>query len=329
MICPTCQLQVQDGSPFCPRCGTQFSYQQQPPSYPPQGYPQQGGYPPQQGQPSYPPQQPQGYPQQGAPQQGYAQQPPPGYGGQQQGYPQQGGYAQAISVAVEHGSSFALAVVTLAPEQSIQAESGAMVSMSANVELQSQMKGGLMGALKRAVVGESVFISTFTARGGAGEVTLAPGAPGDIVSLTLNNQAFFVQSGSYLASAPTITIDTKLGGAKSFFSGEGLFLIGASGSGTLLLSSFGAIHRKTLQPGEQYIVDTGHIVAFESTVQYQVQKAAAGFFRSMTSGEGLVARYTGPGEIFIQTRNLEAFAGILKPFFPAPSSGGGGFSFGS
>jgi uncharacterized protein (TIGR00266 family) len=306
MICPNCQLQFQDGSPYCPRCGTQFSYppqQQQYSGYPPQQPPQYPGYPPQQG--------------------GYAPQQPQQFGNP--GYP-----GSAINVSVEHGSSFALAVVTLQPEQSIQAESGAMVAMSANVELQSQMKGGLMGALKRAVVGESVFVSTFTARGGPGEVCLAPGSPGDIAVLTLNNQAFYVQGGSFLAAAPTVAIDTKLGGAKSFFSGEGLFLIGASGTGTLVLSSFGAIHKKVLQPGEQYIVDTGHIVAFEATIQYQLQKAAAGFIKSFTSGEGIVARYLGPGEIYIQTRNLEAFAGVLRPFFPSTgSSGGGGFSFGS
>ena len=307
MTCPNCHAQIQDGSPFCPRCGMPFAGQQPPPyppqqSYPPPGYPQQppGSYPP----------------------------PPQQFAGGPQGYQQAGG-AGGFSVGVEHAGSFALAVVTLQPEQSIQAESGAMVSMTVNVELQSQMKGGLMGALKRAVVGESVFISTFTAHGGPGEVTLAPGPVGDIIVLSLANQAFFVQSGSYLASSPTIQIDTKLGGAKSFFSGEGLFLIGASGSGTLVLSSFGAIRKKSLRPGEQYIVDTGHIVAFESSVQYQVQKAAAGFFRSMTSGEGLVARYTGPGDIYLQTRNLEAFAGVLKPFFPTGNSGGGGFSFGS
>lgn len=325
MTCPTCQAQVQDGSPFCPRCGTQFAGHpapQYPPqqSYPPQGYPQQPpSYPP---QPNYPPQP--GFPQPPQP-----PQPPQNYA--PQGYPPPMAPGGGINVAVEHAGSFALAVVTLGPEQSIQAESGAMVSMSPNVELQSQMKGGLMGALKRAVVGESVFISTFTAHGAPGEVTLAPGPIGDVMVLHLNNQAYFVQSGSFLAAAPTVDINTKMGGAKSFFSGEGLFLIGASGSGPLILSSFGAIRRKSLQPGEQYIVDTGHIVAFETTVQYQVQKAAAGFFRSMTSGEGLVARYTGPGDIFIQTRNLEAFAGVLKPFFPTGNSGGGGggFSFGS
>jgi len=161
------------------------------------------------------------------------------------------------------------------------------------------------------------------AHGGVGEVTRAPPAPGDISSLTLNNQAFFVQGSSFLGASPTIAVDTKFGGAKSFFSGEGLFLIHANGSGTLLISSFGAIRKKTLAPGERYVVDTGHIVAFEANVQYQLQKATKGFFRSMASGEGIVAHYTGPGDIYLQTRNLEAFAGILKPFFPTQDSGGG------
>lgn len=295
MNCPTCQLEIQDGSQFCQRCGTRFA-------------PQQGSYPPPQyGQPqgSYPP--PQGYPQQ----QGY----------QQQGY-QGGNPGHTIDVTIEHGSSFALAIVRLQPEQAIQAESGAMVSMTPNVELQSGMKGGIMGALKRAVVGESVFISTFTARGGPGEVCLAPPAPGDVTALNLSGQGFLIQSSSFLAASPSINVDTKFGGARSFFSGEGLFLIHASGAGTLLLSSFGAIRKKTLRPGEQYVVDTGHIVAFEASVQYQLQKAAKGIFRTMTSGEGLVAVYTGPGDIYIQTRNLEAFAGLLKSFFPSQGSSG-------
>jgi uncharacterized protein (TIGR00266 family) len=227
-----------------------------------------------------------------------------------------------------HQPAFALAVVQLQPEQSIQAEAGAMVSMSANVELQSQMKGGLMGALKRAVGGESAFVSTFTARGGPGEVTFAPGMPGDIAAIELSNQMFFVQSSSYLAGDGSLVVDTKWGGAKSFFGGEGLFVLQVHGSGLLLVSSFGAIHRKRLAPGERYVVDTGHLVAWEGTTQYQLRKAAAsGWLRSLVSGEGIVAEFMGPGEILIQTRNLAAFAGLMKPFFPTQSSGG--FSFGS
>jgi len=233
------------------------------------------------------------------------------------------GQGRGYSYEVLHQPAFSLAVVHLQSEQSIQAESGAMVSMSANIELQSQMKGGLFGAIKRAAGGESAFVSTFTSRGGPGEVTLAPGAPGDIAAIEMNNQTFFVQSSSYLAGDASLVVDTKWGGAKSFFGGEGLFVLQVQGQGLLLVSSFGAIHRKRLQPGERYVVDTGHLVAWEGTTQYTLRKAASGFFRSMVSGEGIVAEFSGPGELLIQTRNLAALAGLLKPFFPSQSGGGG------
>jgi uncharacterized protein (TIGR00266 family) len=236
------------------------------------------------------------------------------------------GEGRGYTYEILHQPSFALAVLQLGGEQSIQAEAGAMVSMSANIELQSQMKGGLFGAIKRAAGGESAFISTFTARGGPGEVTLAPGSPGDIAAIELSGQPFFVQSSSYLAGDSSLTVDTKWGGAKSFFAGEGLFVLQVQGQGLLLVSSFGAIHRKILRPGERYVVDTGHLVAWEGTTQYTLRKAASGFFRSMMSGEGIVAEFSGPGELLIQTRNLAALAGLLKPFFPTQGSGGGGFN---
>jgi uncharacterized protein (TIGR00266 family) len=236
------------------------------------------------------------------------------------------GVGRGYTYQIEHQPAFSLAILKLQAEQSIMAEAGAMVSMSANIELQSQMKGGLLGALKRAAGGESAFVSTFTARGGPGEVTLAPGAPGDIAAIDMHNQTFFVQSSSYLAGDASLVVDTKWGGAKSFFGGEGLFVLMVQGQGLLLVSSFGAIHRKTLAPGERYVVDTGHLVAWEGTTQYTLRKAASGFFRSMVSGEGIVAEFSGPGELLIQTRNLAALAGLLKPFFPSQNSGNSGFS---
>ena len=232
--------------------------------------------------------------------------------------------------SIEYPGSFALAVIKLSPDQSISAEAGAMVSMSANIDLTSEMKGGVFGALKRAVGGESAFVSTFTARGAAGEVTLAPPAPGDIAGIEMRNQVFNVQSSSYLAGDTSLKVDSKFGGAKSFFGGEGLFILEVSGTGLLLLSSFGAIYRKILRAGEQYVIDTGHLVAWEGNMRYNLRKAArSGFFRSFLSGEGIVAEFSGPGEVLIQTRNLSAFAGLLKPFFPSQSGGGSGFGFGN
>src|SRR5262249_40295968 len=134
------------------------------------------------------------------------------------------GSGRGYSFEVLYQGAFALATVKLQAEQSINAEAGAMVAMSGNVELQSQMKGGLMGALKRGVGGETAFVSTFTARGGPGEVSFAPGSPGDIAAIEMNSQVFFVQSSSYLAGDTSLTVDTRWGGARTFFGGEGLFV---------------------------------------------------------------------------------------------------------
>ena len=264
----------------------------------------------------------------------YGQQaPPPNYGQQSYGGGGGGihidsdgrGSGRGYNFELLYQPSFSLAVIKLQGGQAIQAEAGAMVSMSGNIELQSQMKGGLMGALGRMVGGESAFVSTFTAQGGPGEVTFAPPTPGDIAALEMNNQVFKVQASSYLAGDMGLQVNTQWGGARSFFGGEGLFILEVSGSGLLLISSFGAIHRKTLAPGERYVVDTGHLVAWEGHLQYQLRKAArSGWLRSLASGEGIVAEFMGPGEILIQTRNIEAFAGLLGKLLPNQSGGAGG-----
>lgn len=293
MICSRCGTQLAADARFCNNCGTPVT----------------------------------------APAAGYN--PQPGYGGPGAG----GGYGAAGGIHIDtdgrgsgrgynyeilHQPAFSLAVIKLQAGQAIQAEAGAMVSMSANVDLQSQMKGGLMGAFKRMVGGESAFVSTFTAQGGPGEVTLAPPAPGDIAALEMQNQVFFVQSSSYLAGDQGLRVDTSWGGARSFFGGEGLFVLQVTGTGLLLVSSFGAIYRKRLAPGERYVVDTGHLVAWEGHMQYNLRKAAqAGWLRSIVSGEGIVAEFTGPGEILIQTRNLEAFGSLLRAMFPTQSSSSG------
>jgi len=104
---------------------------------------------------------------------------------------------------------------------------------------------------------------------------------------------------------------------------KGFFFIQIRGSGLVLVSSFGAIVKRTLAAGEKYIVDTGHIVAFEETIQYTLRKASEqGWLRSMASGEGVVAEYTGPGTIYLQTRNLQAFTGQLIPLLPTQNAGG-------
>ena len=145
---------------------------------------------------------------------------------------------------------------------------------------------------------------------------LAPSGVGDIAVIELKDQSFMVQSSSYLASSPDLKVDTKFAGVKSFFSKEGFFMMQVSGTGQLFISSFGAIHEINLAPEEEYVVDNGHIVAFESNIPYKIEKAAKGLFSSFSSGEGLVSKYTGPGKIFLQTRQVQGLAGLIAPFLP-------------
>src|SRR5262245_31096725 len=134
------------------------------------------------------------------------------------------------------------------------------------------MKGGLLGALKRTVLGgESLFFNTFTAGRSGGEITLAPTLPGDIAAHALAGETLYIQSGSFLASPKEILLDTQWGGARSFFGSEGLFLLKATGAGTVLLSSYGAIHPVEMTAGRNYVVDTAHVVAFSQGVTFSVR----------------------------------------------------------
>ncbi|MCP4868084.1 MAG: TIGR00266 family protein [Proteobacteria bacterium] len=200
----------------------------------------------------------------------------------------------------------------------IVTEAGAMMSMSTDLDLQTNMKGGVMGALKRAVGGESVFMNTYTAEKEEQRLDVAPASPGDILHLPMNDTTVMVQRGSYLCSTPDITIDTKFQGLKkTFLSGEGAFLLQAIGTGDLWLSSYGAIHQIDID-GE-YIVDTGHIVAFDNTVEFDIKKVG-GLKSLLFSGEGLVCEFSGRGRVWIQTRNSGALAAFLSPFRPVKSN---------
>jgi uncharacterized protein (TIGR00266 family) len=216
--------------------------------------------------------------------------------------------------------SYSLARVTLSPNEKIRTESGAMVSMSADLTVETQARGGLLSSLARTVLGgESFFLNTYTGPSGGGEITLAPVLPGDIMVLPMTGGTMLVQSGSFLACSDSISMDTKWGGAKTFFSGEGLFMLRISGSGTLILSSYGAIHEMKLEKAQKYIVDTTHLVAFDEGVGYQV-KTIGGIKSTLFSGEGLVVELTGPGTVLLQTRSEGAFLSWLIPKLPKPGS---------
>ncbi|UCF68024.1 MAG: TIGR00266 family protein [Acidobacteriota bacterium] len=233
-----------------------------------------------------------------------------------------------MDIRVEHKPSFALGIFQLDDGESVRAETGAMVSMSSNIVVQSGLQGGLLkSALRKVLGGESFFVNTFTAQGARGEVTFAPTLPGDVLEAKLQGAPVYVQSGSYLAGSTTVDVDIKWGGARSFFASEGLFLLKLSGNGPVLLSSYGAIHRVRLDGQRPYVVDTGHVVAFDSTLQWTVRKVS-GLFTSVISGEGLVCEFSGAGEVWLQTRSSQAFLDWLLPRLPTARTSSGGRNVG-
>lgn len=229
-----------------------------------------------------------------------------------------------MKIDIRYQPSYSLAIVSLAAGESIQAESGAMVSMSSSIQVETGMKGGVLGAVARKVLGgESLFANTFTSAGAAGEITLAPSLPGDLTAITMTGQTYFVQSGSFLAGDTGIDLDLKWGGARGFFGSEGLFLLRATGTGQIVVSSYGAIHRVDVTPAAPYIVDTGHVVAFAQGLEYEVRRVG-GWKSTLLSGEGLVCEFRGSGALYLQTRSTQAFLSWLIPRIPTGTGGGGG-----
>ncbi|MEW6178337.1 MAG: TIGR00266 family protein [Chloroflexota bacterium] len=225
-----------------------------------------------------------------------------------------------MKVEILFRPSYSIAKVVLNPNEGIVAESGAMVGMSADIQVETKMRGGLLQSLARSVLGgESFFVNTYRAGSRGGELLLAPTLPGDVFTTELANETYLVQSGSFLASAESVVTDTKWSGARTFFGGEGLIMLRCSGTGTMILSSYGAIHELTLAAGETYTVDTGHLVAFYETMGFKV-RTIGGLKTTVLGGEGLVVDLTGPGKALLQTRSEGAFLNWLIPKIPKRSS---------
>ena len=195
----------------------------------------------------------------------------------------------------------------------LKVEASAMATMDTNISMKTKFKGGL----SRFLTGESIFINEFTAEGGPGEIGIAPGPPGDLEHVYLDGDVIFLQNSAFVASSPDILVETKWQGLmKGFFSGENLFLIRCSGKGDLWFNTFGAMLEVDVTG--DYVVDTGHIVAFTEGLDYSIDKVG-GYKSLFFSGEGLVCRFRGQGKVWIQTRKVVSFARWVHPFRPVKS----------
>jgi uncharacterized protein (TIGR00266 family) len=241
-----------------------------------------------------------------------------------------------MQVQTRQGPAFSVARLNLGAGEQVKVEGGAMMAMSSGVVLSSKAEGGFLKSLKRATLGgESFFVSTYTAPANGGFVDVAARLPGDIVTYDLQPGApLFIQKGSWLANADSVSLDTKWGGFKNMFGMEGGFVVRAEGHGAVVVACYGALETWNLQAGQSITVDTGHMVAYEHTIGMQLRKAAGGIVDSFKSGEGIVFDFTGPGKVMTQTRNPNEFLGWIQSVLgtsnssPASPSGAFGGIFG-
>lgn len=212
---------------------------------------------------------------------------------------------------IKYKPAFATIVVTLAPGESITAEAGAMASMDGGLTMKTQFFGGFFSALLKSFFGgESLFANTFTNNSDRRHaVVLTQSSIGDIEALELRGRTFGFESGCYIAHTGNVKLGIAWAGFQSWISGEGLFKLQASGDGTVFFGGYGGISKRRIS-GE-FVVDTGHLLAYENSLKLNLGMAG-GLVGSITSGEGLVMRLKGSGEIYMQSRSVDGLVNFLK-----------------
>ena len=233
------------------------------------------------------------------------------------------GSTDNFSYRISQRPDFALITVNLEEGQKVFAEPSAMASMTPNITLKAGFKGGLGKTIGRALGGESMIINTFVADNGAGEVTFAAGSMGDAAHYKLTGNTLMLQRGAFMLHSDGVEVTGKWQGAKGFFSGEGLVLLKASGEGDIFFNSYGAI--LSVDVTDEYIVDTGYIVAFEDTLQYNISvlpglRGGSKLKQLFFGGEGLVCRFSGQGRVWIQTRHVQSFLSFMNAYRPRKSN---------
>jgi len=214
-----------------------------------------------------------------------------------------------MEYTIKYKPSYSMLVVKLDPNETITAESGAMTYMDPNIDVHTRRREkSLLGSIGLKLLGrQSFWVNDYKAEQKTGEIAFGSAPVGDIETLEVKpNQGYIIQKAAYIASTENIDLDVKWEGFSKGLFGQGLFMLKVTGDGTLFINTFGAIDKHILKPGQTMVVDNFHLVAFSDTCNYKVTKFG-GLKETLVGGEGLVTRITGPGDIFIQTKNLREF----------------------
>lgn len=226
---------------------------------------------------------------------------------------------------IKYEPSFSMLQLSLAPNEIIIAEAGSMVARSSNLQMEVKLNAGrnagffgklkavLIALLRKLVGGETFFVNHFSAPQG-GWVWLAPALSGGIRHIPLRGTSMIFSAGAYLASMGEIDLKMRWGGLRAILSKEGAFFVEASGTGEVWVTSYGAVDE--VYCNGSYIVDNGHIVGFDSSLNFKIRSAGGGLMGFMASGEGLVCEFQGQGRILIQSRNTGALVNWLTPMLP-------------
>jgi uncharacterized protein (TIGR00266 family) len=226
---------------------------------------------------------------------------------------------------IKYRPSYAMLVVHLSQGEKMTAEAGSMTYMNRHMEVRTRMREkGILESLGLSLIGkQSFFVNDFVATDGEGEAGFVAAPVGDITELEITPaEGMIIQKASYIASTPDVELNIEWQGFTRGLFGQGIFMIKVAGSGTLFINTFGAIDQHELQPGESLTVDNFHLVAFSDTCQYAVHKFG-GLKETLLGGEGLVTEISGPGKVFIQTKNLREFTEwiwqLIEPKIPSKS----------
>ena len=220
------------------------------------------------------------------------------------------------------GTPFPVVVCRLEPNETVCCQRGGMAWMSPNMQMSTNAGGGIGKMFSRAISGESVFQNKYTAEGGIGEIAFSSSVPGNILPMEISSSRTIVcQKSAYLASSPSVELSIffqkKIGAG--FFGGEGFIMQKISGHGTVFAEFDGHVVEYELQPGQQIVVDTGHLAAMTATCQMEI-KSVPGVKNMLFGGEGLFNTViSGPGKVWLQTMPISNVAGILRPYMPSGS----------
>lgn len=220
------------------------------------------------------------------------------------------------------GTTVPAVEVELSANESMFTQTGGLSWMSEGIEMTTNTNGGLLKGLGRVFAGESLFMATYTSNQDGAKIAFASTVPGSLMAIDVSSTSFTIQKGSFLAAESSVelkTVFTKRLGA-GLFGGEGIIMQSITGSGKCFLEIDGDSVIKELAPGEVLKVDTGNVVAFESTVKYEIE-TVKGLGNIFFGGEGLfLTKLTGPGKIVLQTQNFADFAGRISRYIPTKSN---------